>query len=652
MSVRSRPPMPEDRRRDPSLRPPPHRCLRVYAFDPSLSTRLDTALVNSVTLKVRWEELGPGPVGEYLEVIDVDPASGCCYEPVDLDDPWILAQEGLPPSEGQPRFHQQMVYAVAMRTIQHFEQALGRRVLWSISDPRDGAPGWDFVRQLRIYPHALREANAYYSPAKKALLFGYFPATEERRSEVLPGGITFTCLSHDVVAHETTHALLDGLHRRYVEPSNPDALALHEAFADLVALFQHFSLPEVLRHQIARTRGDLTSRNLLTQLAHQLGQAIGHYGALRDSLGHFEDGEWKPKEPDPTEIDRVFEPHARGSILVAAVFDAFLAIYATRTADLMRIASDGTGVLRQGDLHPDLVDRLAREAAKTAEHMLRMVIRSLDYCPPVDVNFGDYLRALITADCDLVADDPLRYRTAVLEAFRRRGIYPREVRTLSVESLRWREPNRRQRAEFEGLIEHLNLDLLQGIEINRPLDSDREELFRDMEANGKILHQQLRSADPVEAAKLMGLELGPDAPFTIPRDKEDRPKFEVHSVRPTFRVGPEGEKRMDLLIEITQKRAGYFDRERQKQADGDCTCSHEPDFWFRGGNTLIIDLATHRVRYSIGKGIGSAVRLPAQARFLRHPIGSLHFTYLGCGQGERASEPFAILHRSHEEEVA
>jgi hypothetical protein len=73
----------------------------------------------------------PGPTGDYLEVIDVDPASGCAYEPVDLNDPHLLATNGLPPSEDNPKFHQQMVYAVAMTTIQHFERALGRQVLWS-----------------------------------------------------------------------------------------------------------------------------------------------------------------------------------------------------------------------------------------------------------------------------------------------------------------------------------------------------------------------------------------------------------------------------------------------------------------------------------------------------------------------------------------
>ena len=82
----------------------------------------------------------------------------------------------------------------------------------------------------------MREANAYYSPKKKALLFGYFPASISSPGRNLPGGIVFTSLSNDIIAHETTHAILDGLHRRYIEPSNPETLAFHEAFADIVSL--------------------------------------------------------------------------------------------------------------------------------------------------------------------------------------------------------------------------------------------------------------------------------------------------------------------------------------------------------------------------------------------------------------------------------
>ena len=378
---------------------PTYRRLRGYAFDPSLSIQLETMGINEIVYKVPWEnDLDRGPTGEYLEVVDYDPASGCFYEPVDLTDPLLIAQDGLPPSEGNPQFHQQMVYAVAMTTIRNFEQALGRKALWrshTIGKDTDDEKE-DFVQRLRIYPHALREANAYYSPRKKALLFGYFPATLKQPGTHMAGGTVFTCLSHDIVAHETTHALLDGMHRRFIELTNPDTLAFHEAFSDIVALFQHFSFPEVLRHQIARTRGDLNSDNLLGQLAQQFGVAIGNYGALRDAIGQVnpDTGKWEPLKPDPEDYRTIIEPHARGSILVAAVFDAFTSIYKSRVADLLRIATGGTGVLPSGALHPDLVNRLAAEAAKAAGHVLLMCIRALDYCPPVDLTFGDYLRAL------------------------------------------------------------------------------------------------------------------------------------------------------------------------------------------------------------------------------------------------------------------
>ncbi len=361
---------------------PLFRRLRVYAFDPSLATQLETAVINQVTLKVPWEsnipleegeactdrELQEGPVGEYLEVIDFDPASDCFYAPVNLNDPHLLAQDGLAPSEGSPQFHQQMVYAVAMTTIRNFEKALGRLALWSSRYEQGADSSWEprYVRRLRIYPHALRQANAFYSPQKKALLFGYFPARPSDPAHQMPGGTVFTCLSHDVIVHETTHALLDGLHRRFIEPTNPDSLAFHEAFADIVSLFQHFSFPEVLRHQVSKTRGDLARQNILGELAYQFGQATGVRGALRSAIGTVgPGGRWQPHEPRPGEYRSEVQPHARGAHLVAAVFDAFLSIYKSRIADLLRIATGGTGQLPEGQLHPDLVERLAHEAAKS-----------------------------------------------------------------------------------------------------------------------------------------------------------------------------------------------------------------------------------------------------------------------------------------------
>jgi hypothetical protein len=54
----------------------------------------------------------------------------------------------------------------------------------------------------------MQGANAFYSRVLRALLFGYFQSDIDSALN-LPGQTVFTCLSHDIIAHETTHALVD-----------------------------------------------------------------------------------------------------------------------------------------------------------------------------------------------------------------------------------------------------------------------------------------------------------------------------------------------------------------------------------------------------------------------------------------------------------
>ena len=671
---------------------PPFRKLRAYAFDPSLSLRTDTVAINSMVYKVEWETLQPGPVGEYVEVVDYDPSIGRFYKPVDLDNPYVLAQDGLNPSESSPEFHQQMVYAVAMTTIRNFEKALGRKVLWSTrrlgagdrnvdfdtdaeSDRRedDHRPFEEYVPRLRIYPHALRDANAYYSPQKKALLFGYFSSDPTLGVVQMPSALVCTCLSHDIIAHEVTHAILDGMHYHYNEATNPDVLAFHEAFADIVALFQHFTFPEVLRHQIARTRGDLARQNLLGQLAQEFGTAIGLYGSLRDAIGKMDaEGNWKPAEPNPDDMRTRLEPHGRGSILVAAVFEAFLTIYRNRVADLIRIATGGSGIQFEGELHPDLVNRMADEAARTASHVLGICIRALDYCAPVDITFGDYLRAIITADSDLVADDSLHYRLAFIDAFRRRGIFPTGIRTLSEESLRHPCcPSLGPQAQ--SLVEII-AEFLRGFRnevmylTERKQISDVARSFIRGRRGREGLHRRIsfKFEENAEFERLTGLVFNTRwRDFGVRTSRAykgtEGPSFAVQNLRLVNRIGPSGSQINQIIFSLVQRcgvivregkiAGGFVPGETQKPPGG---------FEFRGGCTMIFDLDSLELKSCIAKPIlrfdpnNSKYGIVDKERALRQhhyqteegllAMGE-YARYFGFGLTGEQIEPFALLHQ-------
>ena len=692
--------------------PPPNvRRLRIYSFDPALAAQYDLAGTSGVTIEVPWEDdLKPGPVGEYVEVIDVDPGSNAGYTPVDLNSPALLATDGLAPSESDPRFHQQMCYAVAMKTIEHFERALGRKALWSSHrhQSEDKRYHENYVPRLRIYPHALRQQNAFYSPTKKALLFGYFP-TRAKDGRNIQGTTVFTCLSHDIIAHETTHALLDGVHPRFHEPVNQDVLAFHEAFADIVALFQHFSYPGVLRDQIARTRGNLARQSVLGQLAQQFALASGRGDALRSYLGKEENGEWKPVKPNPALLDQTSEPHDRGAILVAAVFGAFTKVYQARTRDLFRIATEGTGVLREGDIHPDLVNRLAEEAQRCSERALQMCIRAIDYCPPVGITFGAYLRAIVTADYDMYPVDRENWRLAFIESFREWGISPRGTRSMAEDSLLWptekdvvearvkvevaEERVKEESAEkwvkeapgaFYGYMdsatkrsrvaltkmfqqaapaesdEHYSRKASRaapprpsskpaGVLTPTPLSMKRFDIWLDADRQAATFHSWLLDEDWAWLARALGLvvEVGNIKTISAGRDPS-RAAIEIHSVRTAMKRGALGFPEPHMVVVVTQRRAGFFDKGKQQEMDetpgafNDLTL----DFKYRAGCTLLIDPEKMEIRRVIRTPgtVADDDELDRMRRYLLDGLTPPDAFQGVTGRLADTAEPFAMLH--------
>ena len=219
------------------------------------------------------------------------------------------------------------------------------------------------------------------------------------------------------------------------------------------------------------------------------------------------------------------------------MFDAFLTIYKAEVADLLRIASEGTGVLPAGQLHPDLVNRLADEAAKSARNVLNMCIRALDYCPPVDLTFGDYLRAIITADFEFDPVDEAHRRVAFVEAFRRHGIVPEDVRTLSVDGLLWR-PSADAPDEDENIVLSPVREWAPDI-ASWNLTKDRKKLYELMRRKRAALHSYLEARLKQQAPAPSGID--------------PALQVEVHSIRPSFRTDWEGRPRFQWVIELTQR---------------------------------------------------------------------------------------------------
>lgn len=382
----------------------PVRPWTILAQDPLATGRGGSAL--TTTVMVPAERLERGPKGHRVHVVDYDASTDILYQPRRGDiesDPYVDVSD-LERLLRDPHFHQQNVYAISMATLCAFESALGRPVAWGFEDPS---------HQLKVAPHAFADANAYYSRQSESLNFGYFMGPRKK--------LIFTCLSHDIVVHEATHAILDGLRPMYIRPSSPDQGGFHEGFSDIVALLSVFRSEEVIARLVAPMGGrrhsvdlsEISERQLtetsLFKLAEEMGkgidgmpaQALRHSVKIRPNTDHYASAQFE-------------EEHDRGELLVAIVLQGFIKMWLARLL-----------ALREAGMSLCSIPMLAREGARAAKHLLRILIRAIDYLPPVNLLYPDYLSALLTADLQLYPeDDELSYRKILRDSFEAFGVSP------------------------------------------------------------------------------------------------------------------------------------------------------------------------------------------------------------------------------------
>jgi hypothetical protein len=542
--------------------------LTVLTQDPGV--RINGRLALS-QVEVPAERLDIGPTGYRVRVIDFDATGNVLYKGPEygIDASGVVIDPFQPPATANarawrayerrlladPRFHAQNAYAIAMRTLATFERALGRRVEWGFRG-----------QQLQIAPHAFADANAFYSEVDQALMFGYFKGKR--------GATVFTSLSHDIVAHETTHALLDGMRDAFTDASLPDQAGFHEGFADVVALLSVFSLRETTKACLmaagARrraTRGgqvlipgsmverDKLAASLLLGLGEQFGRELREIrgDALRRSV------ELKPSRAR-LELADWEEPHLRGEVFSAAMLNAFLDLWVARIAEL------GTFGGGQRSL-----DAVVDEGSKVAAHLLTVAIRALDYCPAVDLSFSAYLASLLTADAEVAPDDSrYEYRKTIRKAFTRYGIVPPKTNVDPTTGYweQWQGDLTYSRAHFESMLR------------------DCEEVFRFVWEN----RQQ----------------------FGI----DGRGFTRVNFVRPAMRVGPDGLVLRETIAEYWQV-ARIFGSEVTAVlgCDRPQGMSSRQAITAYGGGTLVFD-QYGRVKYHISHPLFDPERQGARLEFL------------------------------------
>ena len=220
-----------------------------------------------------------------------------------------------------PQFDAVHTFAVVRQTLTMYQRALVNAGLdmplpWQWNTSLD-------TRPLMVFPHGLPNVmNAFYSRTQGCLKFGDFVPTLEPAPKGAGAGAVeqervYTCRSFDIVAHETAHAVLDGLKPQWLlADAPPQTGGLHEAFGDLTAIFLTLSQLDLCEAVIAQTKAQLHDKNFLSDVAEQFGLALGSTVGLRNA------------DNDLTLGQAGTQVHAISQVFTGAMYDVLADMFA------------------------------------------------------------------------------------------------------------------------------------------------------------------------------------------------------------------------------------------------------------------------------------------------------------------------------------
>jgi hypothetical protein len=279
---------------------------------------------------------------------------------------------------GTDAFDAVHTFAVVRQTLTLYQRALGSAVPWEWNSATNTDP-------LQVFPHAGVTMNAYYDRNARALKFFYF----QKPGDPPTAPPIYTCRSLDIVAHETGHAILDGLKPSWLGANNPPQTgALHESFGDLTAIFLALSQFDQVEAVIAQTKANLHDKTFLSDLAEQFGLALGRPNGLRNA------------DNDLTLSQVGTEVHALSQVFTGGIYDVLADIFVFERNVSQR---DDAAVLYDA-----------------ARYLHSALLRAIDAAPATAATFADVVNQMLV----VAANDgkPVQYRNFIRNRFTLREV--------------------------------------------------------------------------------------------------------------------------------------------------------------------------------------------------------------------------------------
>lgn len=304
--------------------------------------------------------------------------------PENMDDPkevkhpekYIPAYNGFVSEAINNRFYHQLnVWASVQHALEFYENpfALGRPIPWGFEGNR-----------LIVVPHAGFGENAFYDRRSKSIQFYYFGNEDHPK---------YTCLSHDIIVHETGHAILDGIRPLYHQVTSLQTAAFHEFIGDLTAillvLFNHD-----MRHRVLLNSSGLLKAEVISDLAKEFGEVISDHPYLRSAM----------QSETMETVKNSHDPHSISQVLTGAMWNIFRKMAAN---------------------YREKANSSSRKALYWAADRLRqLALQPLDLCPPCDIQFIDYARAVVRNYMIWDPVDENGFLPIILQEFHDRKICP------------------------------------------------------------------------------------------------------------------------------------------------------------------------------------------------------------------------------------